>query len=154
MSDTNKGEWNKGGTGCMRGIHSINYSTEEILGPCDVHHNCLECPLPACKYDDENGYILWYKQNRLKTSTPTDLYFYDRAAIEGIADREGIHPLTLYRMIREGKVFLRTHKLLMADARKIGLTTTQVATMIKLGHIERRSADQFPPIFVEREKAA
>ena len=26
---------------------------------CDVHPHCLECPLPACKYDDWRGYRRW-----------------------------------------------------------------------------------------------
>ena len=26
---------------------------------CDVHPHCLECPLPACKYDDPRAYRRW-----------------------------------------------------------------------------------------------
>lgn len=132
----------------VRLVESEASYTDDVLGPCDVHSNCLECPLAACKYDDEAGYIRWYRENRLQPSTPTDLYFYDCQAITAIAEREGMHRKTLYEHIQVGKVHLRTHKRLMADARKMGLTTRQIARMIKRGEIERRSPDRFPALGV------
>lgn len=31
---------------------------------CDVHPNCLECPLAECKHDDPQGYHRWRLKQR------------------------------------------------------------------------------------------
>jgi hypothetical protein len=116
------------------------------LAPCDVHDNCLECPLPECKYDNEPAYIEWYRQNKLDHRSPTQLYFYDARAMKDIAAREGVHTLTLYRLINEGKIQLRTHKQLMKELRCGGISTRRIAGMIKRGDIRRMPATVFPPI--------
>jgi hypothetical protein len=133
---------------------------DNTLGRCDVHYNCLECPLSACKYDDDSVYRKWQREQRkpkgsglpMQIEQAADngdaipLWFYDGEAIIVIANREGLNRLSLYRMIREGKVDLRTHKQLMQDTTRLGLSRCQVRNMIDKGLIQRKSPDQFPPI--------
>ena len=45
--------------------HEEQHDREFADTGCEVHHACLECPLPACKHDDPRAYVLW-----MRTHTP------------------------------------------------------------------------------------
>jgi predicted DNA-binding transcriptional regulator AlpA len=119
---------------------------QDMLEPCDVHSDCLQCPLPKCKYDDSAGYRIWMRAKAAMENGMGALYYYPPSAIAKIAQRNRIALSVLNDLIDQDKVSIITIRRLIEQTLKIGIGQRQMYRMIKRGEIQRRSASQFPPI--------
>ena len=68
---------------------------------CEVSPSCLECPLPACKYDDPAAYHRQVRESR-------DREIVDAKSVQGksvpqIADHFGLSQRTIHRVLERAK---------------------------------------------------
>jgi hypothetical protein len=121
----------------------------DILEPCDVHSNCLECPLPACKYDDRAGYLQWCRERILEENNQAGLCYYKGTAIAEIAERDNI-PLTHLRwLIAAGEVRINSIDRLMTA---LNVNQRTIYRRIERGEIQCLPADQCPPIVLTEQQ--
>jgi hypothetical protein len=72
------------------------------VAPCDVADDCLECPLPQCKWDDP----MWYERYKSVRAHQYVLDEYDkypelttRKRVQTVADATGFTIRTIYRIV-------------------------------------------------------
>lgn len=68
---------------------------------CEVSPSCLECPLPACKYDDPTAYYRQIRESR-------DREIIDAKRVEGksvsqIASHFGLSQRTIHRVLERAR---------------------------------------------------
>ena len=64
---------------------------------CEVSPSCLQCPLPQCKYDDPIWYQRYRRQGR--DHQVWQLYLNEGATVFDLAQRFGISPRTIHRVL-------------------------------------------------------
>ena len=64
---------------------------------CEVAAHCLECPLPACRYDQAGLLLTWRREQRLQCLNPQGAY-----TIDEIAQLTGFTVRTVYRFLARG----------------------------------------------------
>lgn len=72
---------------------------------CQVAPSCLRCYLPACKYDDIQGYQNWQQQERRRETAARmrELETMPKQqAVEVVAAEFSVDPRTVYRRLAKG----------------------------------------------------
>lgn len=116
------------------------------MPPCDVTPDCLECPLPACKYDDTAPYNLWKIAHRdvVEEMIPKKLLgYYEGQVIEEIAERSGVSSTTIRLWGKKNRIVLMTRARFYVQVDLLGIARRKVHNWINDGHIRMFTADDW-----------
>ena len=69
---------------------------------CDVHHACLSCPLPVCKYEEGQPRATLWAPVRARNEEIRALYATGTDA-KALAAQYGLSLHTVWKITREGK---------------------------------------------------
>lgn len=108
---------------------------------CDVHHDCLECPLSACKHDDLGPYREWKAVNpslafQRRYQPDRHFSFYTPAGIREIADRANVTERAVHKWIERGKVLITTKQMLYDQGLALGIPISTMRRWIREGKVE------------------
>ena len=101
----------------------INYRDDG----CDIHHRCLTCPLPRCRYDEPGGARAMLNAFRDQQIVALRR---DGAPVDQIAERYSLSRRTVFRILSSASGELKTG---LSTSLKTGLSTSLKTGLIAEG---------------------